>query len=1178
MIYFEGLKTRDFESIVVSVINEAKCILDIGCGIGNYLKLTNSNQRVVAVEPHKPYIDEAQKTAPWAEFHNTDGIDFFQNNKEKFDCILLIDVVEHLESEKALQLIELAKEASTDIVISLVPFGIHHQEKDFWNLGGEFWQTHRSTWDYSNYHTLGFNIKHVWKNWYDHSNEENKTNDTILCLWLNDLEKKSLKILVDKTYPLNELFNLYQFFYQSNIPYFLVDIEIVENSAKRFYSNIIIDDDRFTFIRNPTPENYDFIITNPVQISETNFQELFLLKFPSISKKEPVFSIIIPIYNHAGFIIEALETVRKQTIQNLEAIIVNDGSTDNSVEVINNYIKDDTRFRLISKENGGVSSALNAGIREAKGEWICWLSSDDWFETHKLEIHLKHINMNPGIKFFHTKYSAFYQNTGQLNRIEADMHKYLPPAEFQILPFFKWNPIAGNSICIHRSVFNEIGMFKEELRSGQDFDFWLRVSTKFRIYFIPEFTCITRWHDEMGTVKFPEAGIWDSTRSLIDFINKNNLESLFPFCDLKNLQNLNLIINNILEISLTTDAFLYQGVGFITPLLDRLLEFLCEIEDHELKSKISNQFINITSILEKNNIPFEILNSIRRFSSLNSSNFTYNKYDILTAFLKNRNNLSEKSDLKSVDLIDKYLVQLRKTEYLALSSYIPLKFDWITKQYNNTSELIDALIYRIGNQFIFEFFIKKSEDSKISFRTEVPFISSFKPFIALQEKTKEHFYVNPLDFLNKFSRNYNYDKSANLFNQKFNADLKPTVAFTLLTPSAISGGISNILKYANALVNLGIEVTIYADEPKPAFFDFKGKYVHQKIDAHYVITEDVIIVYSILELPRILYDLNKNNKINHQKIIHLCQGNEEFHYGDTRNGEIIKPKDIFRILHSIPAGRIVVSPHLEQYFFENHGQNCFRITNSYNDEIFKKREDRKIGTDVHLLTIGNPLHPLKGALNILKAIYILKNKNLKYRFILTIISPVNVSEKLAEIQDIRVTGLFQQENVNILTNLSHVEILKYYQEADIYINSSYYEGFGLPSIEAMAVGVPVIQADNYGLNGIVEDNVNVLLFNPDSYEEISEKIIKIVENDDLRKYLIENAFSTAGQFTRDRQNREFVSVFSKILNIDLSNLDDSKAKIAEPEITDKETINKINPKFSVLVPTYNHAPLYSGSA
>lgn len=106
----------------------------------------------------------------------------------------------------------------------------------------------------------------------------------------------------------------------------------------------------------------------------------------------PKVSIIVPCYNQAQFLDEALQSVLDQTYTNWECIIVNDGSPDHTEEVAQKWAAKEARFVYLKKENGGVSSARNAGIEKAKGDFIQFLDSDDCIDNRKLELSLQELN------------------------------------------------------------------------------------------------------------------------------------------------------------------------------------------------------------------------------------------------------------------------------------------------------------------------------------------------------------------------------------------------------------------------------------------------------------------------------------------------------------------------------------------------------------------------------------------------------------------------------------------------------------------------------------------------------------------------------------------------------------------------------------------------------------------
>ena len=107
---------------------------------------------------------------------------------------------------------------------------------------------------------------------------------------------------------------------------------------------------------------------------------------PEKNKAQPLISVIVPCYNQAQYLDECLQSVLEQTYQNWECIIVNDGSPDNTEEVVKKWTEKDPRFKYLKKENGGLSSARNAGIKAAEGEWILPLDADDKIGDRYLEL------------------------------------------------------------------------------------------------------------------------------------------------------------------------------------------------------------------------------------------------------------------------------------------------------------------------------------------------------------------------------------------------------------------------------------------------------------------------------------------------------------------------------------------------------------------------------------------------------------------------------------------------------------------------------------------------------------------------------------------------------------------------------------------------------------------------
>lgn len=192
-----------------------------------------------------------------------------------------------------------------------------------------------------------------------------------------------------------------------------------------------------------------------------------------MNSNPPIVSVIVPAYNAETFIAETLSSVQAQTFQDFEVIIVDDGSTDGTVEVVRSFCKADHRFSLIQQQNAGVSTARNAAIQQARGEWLAFVDSDDVWLPEKLEHQLK--------------LGATDQNTNLIftNHFRWDGNRDLCPAykENENLPegdvtrlLIAKCVFLPSTVIVRRRAVVEAGLFNPKLRSGEDWDLWLRLA------------------------------------------------------------------------------------------------------------------------------------------------------------------------------------------------------------------------------------------------------------------------------------------------------------------------------------------------------------------------------------------------------------------------------------------------------------------------------------------------------------------------------------------------------------------------------------------------------------------------------------------------------------------------------------------------------------------------------
>jgi len=310
----------------------------------------------------------------------------------------------------------------------------------------------------------------------------------------------------------------------------------------------------------------------------------------------PFATIVIPTFNQASYLPQALDSLLAQTDPDWEAIIVNDGSTDDTQRIADEYAARDSRFRCIHKSNGGVASALNTGLKNARGDWIHWLSSDDFFEPQKLAVNRQWIEQNPDSSFFFSYFTLLRDATGERERRE--LWGPIPAVAHQLLTLFYRNYINGISICVRSEAWRAIGFFDETLRYAQDYDLWLRLLQKHRAVFIPEWTVVSRNHAAQGSETFPDACYYDTAKAALRFINEHSFPQLVPFADLAHHETAKKAIDCALAVATDPSSFLYC-LGPQTAFLSRLLEWVFSDDciHPDLQETVRNR-INAMSFVE----------------------------------------------------------------------------------------------------------------------------------------------------------------------------------------------------------------------------------------------------------------------------------------------------------------------------------------------------------------------------------------------------------------------------------------------------------------------------------------------------------------------------------------------------------------------------------------------------
>ena len=238
-------------------------------------------------------------------------------------------------------------------------------------------------------------------------------------------------------------------------------------------------------------------------------------------------SVVIPTYNRAEFILETLESVFCQTVTDTEIVVVDDGSTDNTCEILEPLIRKG-RIIYVKQNNKGEAAARNEGIRRSSGKYIAFLDSDDLFLPDKLELQADYLDKNSEDVLVHSWYSKFDSKGNDLGvRNTSVFNGDIYP---DILNIWKVL-IAVPCVMVRAEIFNEIGYFDEDFRWAADLDMWRRITRKYSIGVINKVLSKVRVHP--GNISADKK---DSELAFEKYLNKARHED--PELDEKFIKNM----------------------------------------------------------------------------------------------------------------------------------------------------------------------------------------------------------------------------------------------------------------------------------------------------------------------------------------------------------------------------------------------------------------------------------------------------------------------------------------------------------------------------------------------------------------------------------------------------------------------------------------------------------------
>ena len=224
-----------------------------------------------------------------------------------------------------------------------------------------------------------------------------------------------------------------------------------------------------------------------------------------MNPEAPTVSVVIPLYEGEAYIAEAIESVRSQTFTNLELIVVDDGSTDQSAAIVQKYATDPRVRYITHEENRGIAAARNTGIKNARGEYIAFLDQDDLWHPSKIEKQLRVFDTHndPALGMVFTD-----RKIVQIDRPKRRRKDSRVPKNFNtrsrggvIAALLLCNLVPMITVlCRKRCVMDGVGLLDESIRSGaDDFDFVLRLALKYKIFHLAEWLAVRRVHEDNYT-------------------------------------------------------------------------------------------------------------------------------------------------------------------------------------------------------------------------------------------------------------------------------------------------------------------------------------------------------------------------------------------------------------------------------------------------------------------------------------------------------------------------------------------------------------------------------------------------------------------------------------------------------------------------------------------------------
>jgi len=191
---------------------------------------------------------------------------------------------------------------------------------------------------------------------------------------------------------------------------------------------------------------------------------------------EPLVSIVMPAYNAAEYIDSAIESILSQSFKNFELLIIDDGSTDDTVKIIKSYSKKDKRIIFVSRKNKGLIKTLNEGIEYARGKYIARHDADDISHKKRLEHQVRFLDKNTDVALVGSNYHVIDNQ----NKVIDTTNIFTTSSDLKLVLVIQ-NQFAHGSVMIRKEMLSKIATYDSQYTDAEDYDLWTRISHRFKV-------------------------------------------------------------------------------------------------------------------------------------------------------------------------------------------------------------------------------------------------------------------------------------------------------------------------------------------------------------------------------------------------------------------------------------------------------------------------------------------------------------------------------------------------------------------------------------------------------------------------------------------------------------------------------------------------------------------------